>query len=151
MRAVVQRVSRAAVLVAGEPVGSIDAGFLVLLGVATEDTSEDASAIASKIAGLRVFADEDGRMNRDVSEAGGSILLVSQFTLLADVRRGRRPSFGAAAAPEQAAVLLDEVTKDLEMAGIEVASGRFGAHMEVELVNDGPVTILLESSEGRIR
>lgn len=151
MKAVVQRVSRAAVRVGGETVGEIGTGLLVLLGVAAGDTAADAAAIGSKIAGLRIFADGGGRMNRDVSDAGGAVLLVSQFTLLADVRKGRRPSFVAAADPAAAAPLVQRVGEVLGTRGIPVESGRFGAMMEVDLVNDGPVTIVIESSQGVLR
>lgn len=150
MRAVVQRVSRAGVTVDGDVVGDIGAGLLVLVGVGTGDTEADADALAAKIAGLRIFPDSDGKMNRSVAEAGGAALVVSQFTLLADVARGRRPSFTGAADPSVAEPLIDRVAAGLEGAGIAVARGRFGAHMEVESVNDGPVTILLESVGGRV-
>lgn len=145
MRAVVQRVSRAEVRVAGEPVGTIGCGLLVLLGIATDDGEDDASALARKIAGLRVFRDEAGDMNRDLREVGGAVLVVSQFTLQGDARRGRRPSFAAAARPEQAEPLYERVLAELRREGLPTASGSFGAAMEVELVNDGPVTILLDS------
>lgn len=150
MRAVVQRVSRAGVTVDGDIVGDIGAGLLVLVGVGTGDTEADADALAAKIAGLRIFPDGDGKMNRSVAEAGGAALVVSQFTLLADVARGRRPSFAGAADPSVAEPLVDRVAEGLARAGIAVAGGRFGAHMEVESVNDGPVTILLESAGGRV-
>lgn len=150
MRAVVQRVSRAAVRVGGETVGSIDAGFLVLLGVAEGDDSDDAGVMAAKLAGLRVMRDDDGRMNRSLADTGGAVLLVSQFTLLADVRRGRRPSFVAAAAPAVADPLVDEVASGLRAAGLTVESGRFGAMMEVDLVNDGPVTIVVDVVDGTV-
>lgn len=151
MRAVVQRVSAAVVRVEGEPVGAIDAGFVVLLGVARGDGAAEADAIAAKIAGLRVFADDRGRMNRSVADVGGSVLLVSQFTLLAEVRKGRRPSFGGAAQPEEADHLVARVETRLRDEGLRVATGVFGAHMEVELVNDGPVTIVIDAVDGAIR
>ncbi len=145
-----QRVSRASVTVDGETVGSIGRGLVVLLGVGRDDAVEDAAAVAAKIAGLRVFADDAGRMNRDLASVGGAVLLVSQFTLLGDVRKGRRPSFVAAAEPEMARRLVDSVADALHSLGITVAMGRFGAAMEVELVNDGPVTIVIETSGGAL-
>lgn len=151
MRAVIQRVSRAAVTVDGEVVGAIGGGFLVLVGVGHGDGSGDVAALADKLAGLRVFPDDDGKMNRSVTEVGGSVLVVSQFTLLGDVRRGRRPSFTAAAPPQVAEPLVVEFVALLEERGIGVATGRFGAMMEVELVNDGPVTILIEVADGKVR
>ncbi|HSM02269.1 MAG TPA: D-aminoacyl-tRNA deacylase [Acidimicrobiia bacterium] len=151
MRAVVQRVSRARVMVGGDVVGEIGDGLLVLVGVATGDTESDADVLAAKVAGLRILPDGEGRMNRSVAEARGAVLVVSQFTLLADVARGRRPSFTGAADPSVAEPLVARVTAGLEEAGLAVARGRFGAHMLVESVNDGPVTILLEAAEGRIR
>lgn len=150
MRAVVQRVRSAEVRVDDAVVGSVGTGLLVLLGVSHGDTRRDAEAVAAKIAGLRVFADADGRMNLDVAAAGGGVLLVSQFTLLADVRRGRRPSFAAAAAPEHAVELIDVVAHRLGDTGLPVEMGEFGAHMQVHLVNDGPVTIVVDSAEGTI-
>jgi len=145
MRAVVQRVTHASVTIAGTRVGAIGTGFLVLLGVAVDDTPDDARALATKIAGLRIFNDADGAMNLDLAAAGGAILLVSQFTLLADTRRGRRPSFVAAARGEQANALYEAVGFQLRSAGITVETGVFGADMAVELLNDGPVTILLDT------
>lgn len=145
MRAVVQRVSRAEVRVGGRSVGSIGAGLLVLLGVAIDDGEDDALALARKIAGLRIFRDDAGEMNLDLREVAGAVLVVSQFTLHGDARKGRRPSFIAAARPEQAEPLYELVLAHLRREGIETAAGRFGATMEVELVNDGPVTILLDS------
>lgn len=151
MRAVVQRVSRAAVVVDGETVGAIDSGCVALVGVAHGDTSADAAALADKLLGLRIFADDDGRMNRSVVEAGGAVLVVSQFTLLGSVRKGRRPSFTDAALPAVAEPLVDEVVAAINGAGVSVATGVFGAHMSVELVNDGPVTLVLDVIEGRVR
>ena len=151
MRAVVQRVSWARVRVEGETVGEIGPGLLALVGAAAGDTPADAAAMADKLAGLRIFPDDEGRMNRSVAEAGGAVLVVSQFTLLGDLRRGRRPSFTDAAPPEEAEPLVDLVTEHLRRAGVPCATGRFRAHMEVELLNDGPVTLVLEVSAGRIR
>jgi D-tyrosyl-tRNA(Tyr) deacylase len=145
MRAVVQRVTHASVMIAGSRVGAIDRGFLVLLGVSVDDTPDDARALAAKLAGLRIFNDAGGAMNLDLAAVGGAILLVSQFTLLADTRRGRRPSFVAAARGEQANGLYEAVAQHLHGAGIHVETGVFGADMAVELLNDGPVTILLDT------
>lgn len=145
MRAVVQRVSRAKVTVEGEVTGAIGPGFLVLLGVAEGDTAEDALALADKIVGLRVFEDPDGKMNLSLGETGGAMLVVSQFTLLGDCRKGRRPSFIAAARPEVANALYEHFVADVRRRGIAVGTGKFQAHMDVELVNDGPVTLLLDS------
>jgi len=145
MRAVVQRVTRASVSVDGAIVGAIDGGLMVLLGVHRDDTDADAAALADKIAHLRVFSDADGKLNRDVIEAGGAVLLVSQFTLCGDARKGRRPSYVTAAGPEEADRLYREVGRRLRSAGLTVAEGIFRASMFVELVNDGPVTILLDS------
>lgn len=147
MRAVVQRVSRASVTVEGEVVGSIGAGLLVLLGVAQDDSEADAEFLAGKVAGLRIFEDEDGKMNRAVSEVGGAVLAVSQFTLLGDARKGKRPSFDAAARPERANELYELFVAKLRGAGLTIETGRFQAMMQVELVNDGPVTILLDSKK----
>ncbi len=145
MRAVLTRVTRANVRVEGEIVGAIDAGLLVLLGVARDDDERDARSIAEKILGLRIWNDLEGKMNRDIRDVGGSVLLVSQFTLLGDARSGRRPSFVAAAPGERARALYERVGGEIEGAGLPVAYGRFGATMAVESVNDGPVTILLDS------
>ncbi len=144
MRAVVQRVSRAGVSVGGRTIGSIGTGFMVLLGVEDTDGTEDAEYIAGKIAGLRVFEDDAGKMNRSIVEAGGAVLLISQFTLLGDVRTGRRPSFIKAARPETAVPLYEAVAERLRDS-VCVETGEFGAEMAVELINDGPVTILLDS------
>jgi D-tyrosyl-tRNA(Tyr) deacylase len=151
VRAVVQRVSWARVRVDGETVGEIGPGLLVLVGAAAGDTSAEAAALADKLSGLRIFPDDEGRMNRSVAEAGGAVLVVSQFTLLGDLRRGRRPSFTEAAPPEVAEPLVDQVVEHLRRAGVPCATGRFRAHMEVELLNDGPVTLMLEVGEGRVR
>jgi D-tyrosyl-tRNA(Tyr) deacylase len=145
MRSVVQRVSRAAVRVDGAVVGEIGHGLLVLLGVAAGDGEEDARWSADKIAQLRVFEDEAGKMNRSVEEVRGGVLVVSQFTLLGDARKGNRPSFVAAAAPEAANDLYEQVAARLRARGLPVATGVFRATMQVELVNDGPVTLLLDS------
>jgi D-aminoacyl-tRNA deacylase len=145
MRAVIQRVSRARVSVAGELTGAIERGFVVLLGVAAGDTREDALYLAQKIAGLRVFDDDQGKMNRALSEVGGKMLVVSQFTLLGDCRKGRRPSFDSAARPELARELYEAFLEAVGAQGIETAAGRFQEHMLVELVNDGPVTLLVDS------
>ena len=147
MRAVVQRVTRASVDVAGERVGEIGLGFMVLLGVMEGDTLEDAEYIIKKIANLRVFEDDEDKMNLSLSDKGGSVLLVSQFTLAGDARHGNRPSFSTAARPEAAEPLCERVKKGLEDRGIHVETGRFRTHMEVSLLNDGPVTILLDSGK----
>jgi D-tyrosyl-tRNA(Tyr) deacylase len=146
MRAVVQRVSRAQVTVGTEITGKIDRGLLVLLGVSREDTEKDADYLADKIAGLRIFEDENGKMNLEVAAIGGAVLVVSQFTLYGDVRRGKRPSFDAAAPPEQARRLYEYFVERIRTAGIPCQTGRFQEMMRVELVNDGPVTILLDSA-----
>ena len=145
MRCVIQRVTRAEVSVAGETVGKIDRGFMVLVGAETGDAEADARYCADKISNLRVFEDENGKMNLSIRDVGGRVLLVSQFTLLADARHGRRPDFIQAARPEVAEPLCEQVKAMLEEAGIEVETGRFRTDMQVELVNDGPVTILLDS------
>ena len=147
MRAVVQRVSRAKVLVGQAVVGEIGPGLLVLVGVANEDGPQDVQYIAEKVRGLRVFPDEAGRMNRSVVETGGAILVVSQFTLHADCREGRRPSFDGAAPPALAQALYEEVVRTLRESGARIETGVFQADMQVELVNDGPVTILLDSAK----
>jgi D-tyrosyl-tRNA(Tyr) deacylase len=147
MRAIVQRVSRAQVAVDGEIVGEVGCGLLVFLGVTHADAEEDADYLADKIAGLRVFEDEDGKMNLDVAAVSGGILVVSQFTLYGDVRRGKRPSFDAAAPPEPARRLYEYFVACIRAAGLPCETGRFQEMMEVELVNDGPVTILLDSSK----
>lgn len=150
MRAVVQRVSSARVAVDGETVGEIAGGLLALVGATHEDTLKDARALAQKIAGLRIFSDSEGKMNLSVTDTGGAALVVSQFTLYGDVRKGRRPSFVKAARPGPAQRLVDEVAAELRGRGVPVATGRFGAMMEVSLTNDGPVTILVETNHGRI-
>jgi D-tyrosyl-tRNA(Tyr) deacylase len=145
MRAVVQRVARASVTVAGEVVGRIERGFLVLLGVADTDGEDDAIYLAQKVCGLRVFEDDAGKMNLSLAEVGGRVLVVSQFTLLGDCRKGRRPSFVRAARPDLAERLYRSFCAEVRGQGIEVKTGRFQEHMDVELVNDGPVTLLLDS------
>jgi len=145
MRAVVQRVSSASVTVGGRTVGAIDHGLLVLVGVQKDDGQADAHYIAAKVGDLRVFEDDARHMNRSVADVGGSVLVVSQFTLAADCRKGRRPSFDAAAAPELAKPLYEEVVRELQTQGLRVATGEFQTMMQVSLVNDGPVTLLLDS------
>jgi D-tyrosyl-tRNA(Tyr) deacylase len=145
MRAVVQRVTRASVTVGDEVVGQIARGLCVLVGVATADTEADAETLAEKVVGLRVFEDEAGKMNLDLTQIGGALLCVSQFTLLGDVRRGRRPSFTDAMAPEPAAALFERFCAACKQRGVPVATGRFRAEMLVDLVNDGPVTLLLDT------
>jgi D-tyrosyl-tRNA(Tyr) deacylase len=147
MRAVVQRVSRAQVTVNAEVVGKIGHGLLVLLGVSKADSESDADYLAEKIIGLRIFEDEQGKMNLAAGEVGGGILVVSQFTLYGDVRRGKRPSFDAAAAPEQARRLYEYLVQRIRDAGLTCETGRFQEMMQVELVNDGPVTIMLDSAK----
>ena len=145
MRAVVQRVSEARVTVDGEVVGAIGRGFLVLLGATHGDEESDVCYLARKVAGLRVFPDDADRMNLSVADVGGAVLVVSQFTLYGDCRKGRRPSFVAAMAPEPAAQLCERFVEILREEGLPVATGVFGARMQVQLVNDGPVTLLLDS------
>lgn len=147
MRAVVQRVRRAEVRVGNESVGRIAAGFLILLGVTHADGEREAALLARKLVTLRIFEDENGKMNRSIQESGGQALVVSQFTLYGDVRNGRRPSFINAARPEEAAPLYEHFCALLGEAGLVVATGRFGAHMEVELVNDGPVTLYVDTAD----
>jgi D-tyrosyl-tRNA(Tyr) deacylase len=147
MRAVVQRVSRAQVTVANEIVGEIGRGLLVLLGVAQSDSEADADYLAEKIVGLRIFEDGNGKMNLDAASMGGQVLVVSQFTLYGDVRRGKRPSFDAAAPPQRARDLYEYFVERIRTTGISCETGRFQAMMQVELVNDGPVTILLDSTK----
>lgn len=145
MRGVVQRVKSASVSVGGRETGAIGKGLLVYVGVQKGDTRADLDYIAKKLTGLRVFEDADGKLNLDVLEAGGALLVVSQFTLLGDSRKGRRPSFAEAAAPETAERLYKELIEALRSAGVDTEEGEFRAHMEVASVNDGPVTILLDS------
>jgi D-tyrosyl-tRNA(Tyr) deacylase len=145
MRAVLQRVSQARVRVGDEVTGEIGRGLLVLLGVAQGDTAEQARWLAEKIIGLRIFPDDEGKMTRDVTEAGGAVLVVSQFTLYGDCRKGRRPSFIEAAPPETAIPLYEAFIEAVRALGVRVATGRFGAMMDVELVNAGPVTLIVDS------
>jgi D-tyrosyl-tRNA(Tyr) deacylase len=147
MRAVVQRVSRAQVAVSGEITGEIGLGLLVLLGVGRDDTEADASYLAEKIVGLRIFEDVSGKMNLALAEVGGSLLAISQFTLYGDVRRGKRPSFDAAAPPEKARKLYELFVERIRARGLRCETGRFQEMMKVELVNEGPVTILLDSQK----
>ncbi len=147
MRAVVQRVSRARVTVGDDIAGEIGRGLLVLLGVGQEDGEDDADYLAEKIMGLRVFEDDSGKMNRAVGEVEGSVLVVSQFTLYGDVRRGKRPSFDAAAPPEKARTLYEYFVDRVRASGLRCETGKFQEMMQVQLVNDGPVTILLDSSK----
>ena len=145
MRAVVQKVSSSKVTVDEEVVGQINQGLLVLLGVTHDDTSKDVDYMVDKVTNLRIFEDEDGKMNLSLKDVGGEILAVSQFTLYGDARKGRRPSFSDAARPEVANPLYEEFVEKIKNQGINVGTGKFGAHMMVDLTNDGPVTILLES------
>ncbi|HTW59257.1 MAG TPA: D-aminoacyl-tRNA deacylase [Terriglobales bacterium] len=147
MRAVVQRVSRARVTVNDWTSGEIGLGLLVLLGAGQDDTEADATYLAEKIAGLRIFEDADGKMNRSLTDVGGSLLVVSQFTLYGDARRGKRPSFDAAASPDLARRLYEFFVQQIQAAGLRCETGRFQETMQVELVNEGPVTILLDSKK----
>ena len=147
VRAVVQRVTESSVAVDGKTVGKIGHGLLVLLGVETGDALEDAEMMANKLAGLRIFNDAEGKMNLSVLETGGEILMISQFTLLGDCRKGRRPSFVRAAPPEHAIPLYEAVIEKLQANELKVETGSFGAHMDVHLVNDGPVTLLVDSKK----
>jgi D-tyrosyl-tRNA(Tyr) deacylase len=147
VRAVIQRVSRAKVTVGGEVVGEIGPGLLVLLGVGSGDTRADADYLAEKTIGLRIFEDRDGKMNLSLADTGGALLVVSQFTLYGDVRRGKRPSFDAAAPPQLAKELYEYFVEKIRAVGLRCETGRFQEMMQVELVNEGPVTILLDSSK----
>jgi len=147
LKAVIQRVSRASVQVEGKTVGAIGRGLVVLLGVAQGDGVDDARRLAQKTAEMRIFEDPEGRFNLSLLDTGGEALVVSQFTLLADTRRGRRPSFTEAAPPEVAEALVGEFEEALRGLGVTVASGRFRAHMQVDLVNDGPVTIIIDTAD----
>ena len=145
MRAVVQRVTEADVKVEEKITGAIGSGLVVLLGVENDDTEKDAAYLAEKIAGLRIFEDQEGKMNLSLKDVGGQLLAVSQFTLLGDVRKGKRPSFSSAARPEKAKILYDYFTEQVRSQGITVGEGVFQAYMSVRIYNDGPVTILLDS------
>jgi D-aminoacyl-tRNA deacylase len=147
MRAVVQRVSRARVMAGTDLLGEVGRGLLVLLGVGNQDSEADADYLAGKIGALRIFEDDSGKMNKAVGEIAGKLMVVSQFTLYGDVRRGRRPSFEAAAPPEKARALYEYFVDRIRAAGLQCETGRFQEMMQVELVNDGPVTILLDSSK----
>ena len=147
MKTLLQRVSRSTVSIEGETVGSIGRGLLVLVGVAAGDNEEDINYLLSKILNLRIFPDAEGRFDRSVLEIKGELLLVSQFTLLADTKKGRRPGFSEAASPTEAKRLFDLFAKKAEASGLKVAGGRFQAYMAVSLVNDGPVTIMLDSRQ----
>lgn len=147
MRVVLQRVTGALVRVDDDVVGAIDAGFVALVGVAEDDGAAQVDAVAAKVAGLRVFDDPEGKFNLALGDVAGSVLVISQFTLIADLRKGRRPSFNGAAQPELAEPLVERFAEQLEAAGVATERGRFGAHMVVELVNDGPVTIVIDSAE----
>ena len=149
MRALVQRVSRGAVRVEGETIGAIGTGLVILVGVGEGDADGDADFLANKIAGLRIFSDADGKFNLSVQDVGGGALVVSQFTLYADARKGRRPSFIRAAAPDRAEALVARFAAALTALGLAVETGRFRSHMEVEIHNDGPVTIWLDTAELR--
>jgi D-tyrosyl-tRNA(Tyr) deacylase len=150
MRAVIQRVSEADVSVEGETIAAVGTGLVVLVGVATQDTEQDAMTLATKLVGLRIFPDDDRKMNRSIVDVGGSMLLISQFTLLADLRKGRRPAFNGAAPPEIAEPLLATLAAAIEAEGVEVEQGRFGAMMGVSLTNDGPVTIVIDVVDGKV-
>lgn len=147
MRALVQRVSRGSVVVDGKVVGAIGDGLLVFLGVSTEDTSDECAYLADRILGLRIFPDDDGRFNRSALDVGAGLLVISQFTLYADTRRGRRPDFQRAAPPAEAERLYHTMLDELRGSGLRIASGTFGAYMQVELCNEGPVTIMLDTAD----
>lgn len=151
MRAVVQRVSRASVRVAGTTVGEIGHGLVLLVAQESTDGEADAEALVDKVVHLRIFADDESKMNRSVLDVGGEILVVSQFTLAGDVRKGRRPSFTRAAAPDVAAPAIEDLVARFRTRGVEVATGTFGAMMDVELVNDGPVTLVIDVADGAVR
>lgn len=147
MRSVVQRVKRASVIVNGQNVGEISAGLLILLAVGQEDQEDDLTWMVDKLVGLRIFEDDEGKMNRSVKDMGGEILIVSQFTLYGDCRSGKRPSFTSAAPPEQAKALYERTVEGIRSHGLKVETGIFQAQMDVELINDGPVTLLLDSKK----
>ena len=146
MRVVLQRVRRASVTVDGEPVASIDRGYLLLVGIGSRDADDEVERMAEKVANLRLFADRDGKTNLALSDVGGEILVVSQFTLYADLRKGRRPSWTDAAPPDVASERVEAFARSLEARGLTVSRGVFGAHMDVELLNDGPFTLVLDAS-----
>lgn len=150
MKAVVQRVSKAQVTVAGEVIGKIDKGLMILLGVTHHDTEKDIETIVNKLVNLRIFEDEEQKMNLSLLDVGGSVLSVSQFTLYGDIRKGRRPSFINAADPNYAEQLYDKFNEQIRAQGITVETGSFGSMMEVSLVNNGPVTIIIETIDGKI-
>lgn len=150
VKVVLQRVNRAAVSVAENVVGSIGPGLCLLVGIGPDDTGMDIDTAVDKIAGLRVFADELGLMNRSVLDTGGEVLVISQFTLFADMSRGRRPSFSGAGDPDRARELINEMVGAFRDRGIQVATGEFGSAMEVELVNDGPVTLIMDVRNGKV-
>lgn len=147
MRAVIQRVRESSVTVQGKVVGEIGAGLMVLVGIEDDDSETEVASLVHKITGLRIFNDEDGKFNLSLLDTGGSVLVISQFTLLGDCRKGRRPSFVKAARPETAVPLYEGLIEGLREAGVEVASGVFGAHMDVHLINDGPVTLLVDTKK----
>ena len=147
MRVVLQRVSRASVSVGDEVVGKIDTGFVALVGIDQDDSEVQADRVAAKVIGLRVFDDADGNFNLALADVAGAVLVISQFTLIADLRKGRRPAFTRAARPESAAPLVERFADQLRTAGVDVARGRFGQHMLVELINDGPVTLVIDSAD----
>ena len=147
MRALIQRVSRASVDVDGREVGAAGLGLLIFLGVSTSDTDDDCVYLADRILGLRIFADEHGRFDRSALDVGADLLVISQFTLYADTRRGRRPDFQQAAAPDVAETLYERMLEELRKSGLKIASGAFGAYMRVELCNEGPVTIMLDTAD----
>ncbi|HYC00286.1 MAG TPA: D-aminoacyl-tRNA deacylase [Candidatus Limnocylindrales bacterium] len=149
MRGLVQRVHGAAVRVGGDVVGQIGAGLCVFVGVGHDDGEADAQTLAERVVNLRVFPDDAGKMNRSLLDTGGSLLAVSQFTLMGDTRRGRRPSFVAAAAPEHANPLFERFASEAASLGVGVATGRFGAHMDIDIHADGPVTLMLDTKESR--
>lgn len=150
MRAVIQRSKQAHVKVAGETIGKIDTGLVILLGITHQDTEQDIDTLVNKIIHLRIFEDEENKLNLSLKDTAGSILSISQFTLYADVRKGRRPSFVKAAHPDKAASLYDLFNEKLRQEGIHVETGQFGAMMDVQLINDGPVTIIMETALGKI-
>ena len=149
VKGLVQRVANAAVTVEGVTVGAIEQGLFALVGVGHEDAERDAELLADRIVGLRIFSDREGKMNLALGDVGGALLVVSQFTLMGDTRRGRRPSFVAAAEPERAAALIEHLVEKARGLGVEVATGRFGAHMHIDLRADGPVTLMLDTREPR--